>query len=56
MFVPVKTKDGQVLMPMHPARARKLVKRGKPHLISTMVSIVFDLTNSLQHRRLNKLL
>ena len=29
MFVPVKTKDGQVLMPMHPARARKLVKRGE---------------------------
>ena len=29
MFVPVKTKDGQVLMPMHPSRARKLVKRGE---------------------------
>ena len=29
MFVPVKTKDGQQLMPMHPARARKLVKRGE---------------------------
>ena len=27
MFVPVKTKDGQVLMPMHPARARKLMQR-----------------------------
>ena len=29
MFVPVKTKDGQQLMPMHAARARKLVKRGE---------------------------
>ena len=29
MFVPVKTKDGQPLMPMHAARARKLVKRGE---------------------------
>ena len=29
MFVPVKTKDGQVLMPMHPARARKLIERGE---------------------------
>ena len=29
MFVPVKTKDGEHLMPMHPARARKLVKRGE---------------------------
>ena len=29
MFVPVKTKDGQHLMPMHAARARKLVKRGE---------------------------
>ena len=29
MFVPVKTKDGQVLMPTHPARARKLIKRGE---------------------------
>ena len=29
MFAPVKTKDGQVLMPMHAARARKLVKRGE---------------------------
>ena len=29
MFVPTKTKDGQVLMPTHPARARKLVKRGE---------------------------
>ena len=28
MFVPVKTKDGQPLMPMHAARARKLVQRG----------------------------
>ena len=28
MFVPVKTKDGQHLMPMHAARARKLVQRG----------------------------
>ncbi len=27
MFVPVKTKDGQHLMPMHAARARKLVQR-----------------------------
>ncbi|MYB63824.1 hypothetical protein F4X73_03960 [Candidatus Poribacteria bacterium] len=27
MFVPVKTKDGEQLMPMHAARARKLVKR-----------------------------
>ena len=27
MFVPVRTKDGQQLMPMHAARARKLVKR-----------------------------
>ena len=27
MFVPVKSKDGQQLMPMHAARARKLVKR-----------------------------
>ena len=27
MFVPVKTKDEQQLMPMHAARARKLVKR-----------------------------
>ncbi len=29
MFVPVKTKDGQHLMPLHAARARKLVKRGE---------------------------
>ena len=29
MFVPVKTKDGQHLMPMHAARARKLIKRGE---------------------------
>ena len=29
MFVPVKTKDGEQLMPMHAARARKLVKRGE---------------------------
>ena len=29
MFVPTQTKDGQVLMPTHPARARKLVKRGE---------------------------
>ena len=29
MFVPVKTKDGKALMPMHTARARKLVKRGE---------------------------
>ena len=29
MFVPVKTKDGQQLMPLHAARARKLVKRGE---------------------------
>ena len=27
MFVPVKTKDGEKLMPLHAARARKLVKR-----------------------------
>ncbi len=27
MFVPVKAKDGQILMPMHSARARKLIKR-----------------------------
>ena len=27
MFVPVKTKDGQLLMPLHAARARKLVRR-----------------------------
>ena len=29
MFVPVKTKNGERLMPLHPARARKLVKRGE---------------------------
>ena len=29
MFLPVKTKDGQQLMPMHAARARKLVKCGE---------------------------
>jgi len=29
MFVLVKTKDGQQLMPMHAARARKLIKRGE---------------------------
>ncbi len=29
MFVPVKTKDGKVLMPTHPARARALIKRGE---------------------------
>ena len=29
MFVPVKTKDGQHLMPMHAARARKLVQRAQ---------------------------
>ena len=29
MFVPVKTKDRQHLMPMHAARARKLVRRGE---------------------------
>ena len=29
MFVPVKTKDGQQLMPLHAARARKLIRRGE---------------------------
>ncbi|RKU17999.1 hypothetical protein C6503_10375 [Candidatus Poribacteria bacterium] len=29
MFVPVKTKDGQQLMPLHAARARKLIKKGE---------------------------
>lgn len=29
MFVPVKSKEGQQLMPMHAARARKLIKRGE---------------------------
>ena len=29
MFVPVKAKDGQQLMPTHAARARKLIKRGE---------------------------
>ena len=29
MFVPVKTRDGQQLMPLHAARARKLIKRGE---------------------------
>ena len=29
MFLPVKTKDGQHLMPMHAGRAKKLVKRGE---------------------------
>ena len=29
MFIPVKSKDGQQLMPMHAARVRKLVKRGE---------------------------
>ena len=29
MFVPVKTKNGQQLMPIHAARARKLIKRGE---------------------------
>ena len=29
MFVPVKTKDGEQLMPMHAARARKRVRRGE---------------------------
>ena len=29
MFLPVKTKDGQQLMPMRAGRARKLVKRGE---------------------------
>ena len=29
MFVPVKSRDGQQLMPMHAARARKLIKRGE---------------------------
>ena len=29
MFVPVKTKDSEVLMPVHAARARKLVQRGE---------------------------
>ena len=29
MFVPVKSKDGQQLMPTHAARARKLIKRGE---------------------------
>ena len=29
MFVPVKTKDGQQLMPLHASRARKLIKRGE---------------------------
>ena len=29
MFVPVKTKDGQQLMPTHAARARKLIQRGE---------------------------
>ncbi len=29
MFVPVKTRDGQRLMPMHAARARKFAKRGE---------------------------
>jgi hypothetical protein len=29
MFVPVKTKEGKLLMPMQAARARKLIKRGE---------------------------
>ena len=29
MFVPVKTQDGQQLMPTHASRARKLIKRGE---------------------------
>ena len=29
MFVPVKSKEGQQLMPMHAARARQLIKRGE---------------------------
>ena len=29
MFVPVKTKDGEQLMPMPAARARKRVRRGE---------------------------
>ena len=29
MFVPVKSKNGQQLMPMHAARARKFIKRGE---------------------------
>ena len=29
MFIPVKTKDGQQLMPTHASRARKLIKRGE---------------------------
>lgn len=29
LFVPVQDKDGRPLMPMHPARARELVKAGK---------------------------
>ena len=29
MFIPVKAKDGEVLMPLHASRARKLVKRGE---------------------------
>ena len=41
MFVPVKTKDGEVLMPMHPARARKLVQRGEatPYFTNGIYSI-----------------
>ena len=45
MFVPVKTKDGERLMPLHPARARKLVKRGE-------ATPYFD--NGIYRIRLNK--
>ena len=36
MFVPDKTKDGDVLMPMHAARAMKLVQRGEAVLLGQL--------------------
>ena len=40
MFVPVKTKDGQQLMPMHASRENSLNAVKRP-LTGIMVSIVF---------------
>ena len=56
MFVPVKTKDGEVLMPMHAARARKLVQRGEATPFGTMVSTVSVSIKSLLREILKRLL
>ena len=42
MFVPVKSKDGEQLMPTSPPVVRHLIKSGKATPYGIMVSSVFD--------------